>query len=140
MSKDPQIMRAVAHFLTWIEAELKAEWALWPLFDSRALESLPELESKIEQLVDELKVAYLAAVNTSNHYEQNVIIRSGGIDIQSEHLTIGGDVAGRDKIAIVYNSLFLRRFDSLNDYYIAPDAVFQRVRIADFVGREWLIA
>ncbi len=48
----PLITAAASDFLHWLETELKQEEALQPIFDSRALETLPALEAKVDALVD----------------------------------------------------------------------------------------
>ena len=126
-------VRPATDFLGWLEAELKAEEAFQPLFDSRALESLPAIESNLDKLTSQLEKALAVASN----YEQTVVKRSGGIDFHGD-ATVHGSVAGRD--VNIYNSYFSGRFASLSDYYIPPDAVYQRVKVEDFVGREWLTA
>ena len=80
-------------------------------------------------------------MTVANNYEQTLVNRSGGVDFQAQEVTIGGDVVGRDKIVSnIYNTYFTGGFDTLDDLYVRPAAVFQRVRVQDFVGREWLTA
>jgi hypothetical protein len=159
LSKREDLNAASAYFVELLTSELKHEAALQPLFDSRVLESLPAIEAKLDQLTNALK----QAMTVANNYEQTVVIRSGGVDFQTQAVTIGGDVVGRDKIvddsihvgdisgvqavaighgasASVTNNYFVGDFVTLDDLYIRPDAVFQRVRVQDFVGREWLTA
>jgi hypothetical protein len=62
------IARAAADFLHWLESELKAEQVFQPLFDSRALESLPALEAKMDALAAELKRACEALVKQAESY------------------------------------------------------------------------
>ncbi len=167
LSKREDLNAASAYFVELLTSELKHESALQPLFDSRALESLPAIEAKLDQLTDALK----QALTVATHYEQTVVNRSGGVDFQAQEVTIGGDLVRRDKITTnidtgggaylagdvnvgiggefvgrdkfvsnTYNTYFIGDFVTLDDLYIRPDAVFQRVRVQDFVGREWLTA
>jgi hypothetical protein len=137
LSKRENLNAASSYFVELLTSELKRESALQPLFDSRALESLPAIEAKLDQLMN----ALTQAMTIANNYEQTVVNRSGGVDFQAQDVTIGGDVVGRDKIVSnVYNSYFGGDFATLDDLYVRPDAVFQRVRVQDFVGREWLTA
>jgi hypothetical protein len=149
LSKREDLNAASAYFVELLTSELKHESALQPLFDSRALESLPAIEAKLDTLTtaleSNLKQALAIANNYQqtvvNHYEQTITNRTGGVDFQAQEVTIGGDVVGRDKIVSnTYNTYFTGGFETLNDLYVRPDAVFQRVRVQDFVGREWLTA
>ncbi len=137
LSKREDLNAASAYFVELLTSELKHESALQPLFDSRALESLPAIEAKLDQLANALK----QAMTIANNYEQTIVNRSGGVDLQAQDVTIGGDVVGRDKIVSnTYNTYFTGEFATLDDLYVRPDAVFQRVQVQDFVGREWLTA
>jgi hypothetical protein len=137
LSKREDLNAASAYFVELLTSELKHESALQPLFDSRALESLPTIEAKLDQLTNALK----QAMTVANNYEQTVVNRSGGVDLQAQDVTIGGDVVGRDKIVSnTFNTYFTGDFATLDDLYVRPNAVFQRVRVQDFVGREWLTA
>jgi flagellar biosynthesis GTPase FlhF len=140
---------ASAYFVDLLTAELKHESALQPLFDSRALESLPVIESQLDALAVSLDNHFKQALAIANNYQQTVVNnyqqtitnRSGGVDFQTQEVTVGGDVVGRDKVVSnTYNNYFTDGFETLDDLYVRPDAVFQRVRVQDFVGREWLTA
>lgn len=137
LSKREDLNAASAYFVDLLTSGLKYESALQPLFDSRALESLPAIEARLDQLTDALNQALMIAT----HYEQTVVNRSGGVDFQAQQINIDGDVVGRDKIVSnTYNTYFTGSFETLDDLYVRPDAVFQRVHVQDFVGREWLTA
>ena len=89
-----------------LTSELKHESALQPLFDSRALESLPAIEAKLDTLTTDAgeqpqastRHCQQLSTDVVNHYEQTITNRSGGVDFQAQEVTIGGDVVGRDKI------------------------------------------
>jgi hypothetical protein len=149
LSKREDLNAASAYFVELLTSELKTEFALQPLFDSRALESLPAIEAKLDTLTVTLDNNFKQALAIASNYQQTVVHnyqqtitnRNGGVDFQAQEVTIGGDVVGRDKVVSnVYNSYFGGDFATLDDLYVRPDAVFQRVRVQDFVGREWLTA
>jgi len=149
LSKREDFNAASAYFVKLLTSELKCESALQPLFDSRALESLPAIEAKLDALRASMKNSLKQALTIANTYQQTVVNayqqtitnRSGGVDLQAQEVAIGGDVVGRDKIVSnAYNTYFSGDFSTLDDLYVRPDAVFQRVRVQDFVGREWLTA
>ena len=128
-----QATKPAGDFLAWLEAELKAEPVFQPLFDSRALDSLPRLEEQIAKLTAELNRSLNAALKQAGEYEK-VVLSIGG-DVQ-DSVIIAGD-HNQVNVSKVYYS---GQFTSLSDYYISPDSVFQRVRVDEFVGREWLTA
>lgn len=119
--------------LAWLESELKAEPVFQPLFDSRALDSLPRLEEQITKLTAELTRSLEIALKQASEYEK--IVLSIGGDVRDSVIVVGDN--NQVNISKVYYS---GQFTSLNDYYIHPDSVFQRVRVDEFVGREWLTA
>jgi hypothetical protein len=128
--------KPAADFLKWLEAELKSEAVFQPLFDSRALESLSQLENQIEKFTTELRSGLEAALKAAKDYEK-IVIQIGG-DVKDSNIIIGD----HDQISVtnVYHHYYTDRFATLSDYYIPPDAVFQRVRVEEFIGRDWLIA
>ncbi|MCC6190319.1 MAG: hypothetical protein IT318_14905 [Anaerolineales bacterium] len=122
-------MPAATDFLLWFEAELKAEPSLQALFDSRNLEAL---EARMDELTAELRRALDLALERANAQP----VFEGGVNI-------AGDFVSGDKhvnIGAIYNTYYTGTgdFNTLRDLYIPPDGVFQRVRAADFVGRQWL--
>ena len=123
--------KPASDFLAWLEAELKAEQAFQALFDSRALDSLPRLEAEIEKLTKELTRGLAAALKIASEYEK-ISINIGG-DVIDSNIIVGDN----NTINKYYYS---GDFVSLNEYYIEPDSVFQRVRVDEFVGRDWLTA
>src|SRR5687767_7499177 len=126
--------KPAADFLKWLEAELKSEAVFQPLFDSRALESLPNLESQIQKLTTELKRGFDAALKTAKDYEK-IVMQIGG-DVKDSNIIVGDN--NQISVSNVYNNYHNGVFATLNDYYIPPDAVFQRVHVDEFVGRDWL--
>ncbi len=123
--------KPASDFLSWLEAELKAEQAFQALFDSRTLDSLPKIEAEIEKLTKELTRGLDAASKIASEYEK-ISINIGG-DVIDSNIIIGDN----NTINKYYYS---GGFVSLNEYYIEPDSVFQRVRVDEFVGRDWLTA
>ena len=119
-------VRAAKQFLAWLESELKAEPALQPLYDSRALDSLPAIEVKLDELTAQVD----RALKTAEQYS--------GVVAQAVAIAERAQVA--DPVVPVQNAYFSGGFARLADYYVPPDSVFQRVRIRDFVGRDWLTA
>ncbi|MBL0294944.1 MAG: ATP-binding protein [Saprospiraceae bacterium] len=65
-------------------------------------------------------------------------------DYQKVTLHIEGDVKDSNIIIgdnnVINKYFYSGDFVSLNEYYIPPDGVFQRVRVDEFVGRDWLTA
>jgi hypothetical protein len=114
-----------ADFLLWLEAELKSEQALQLLFDSRALDNI---EAGIEKLTQEIQRGLEAALKSANGYQ----IQVGG-NVTNSNIIVGDNNT-------VNQYFYSGDFISLNDYYIPPDGVFQRVRVDEFVGRDWLTA
>ncbi|WKZ39691.1 MAG: AAA family ATPase [Anaerolineales bacterium] len=128
--------KPAADFLNWLETELKSETVFQPIFDSRALESLPNLENQLEKLTAELKRGLDAALKTATDYEKIVLDISG--DVSGSNIITGND--NQITVSNIFNHYHTGAFATLSDYYIAPDAVFQRVRVDEFVGRDWLSA
>jgi hypothetical protein len=131
-----EVTKPAADFLKWLEAELKSETVFQPIFDSRALESLPNLENQIEKLTTELKRGFDFALGTAKDYEK-IVLEIGG-DVKDANIILGDN--NQISVSKVYNHYHTGAFATLNDYYITPDAVFQRVRVDEFVGRDWLTA
>ncbi len=128
--------KPAADFLKWLEAELKSETAFQPIFDSRALDSLPNLENQIEKLTIELKRGLDTALKTANEYEK--VTLGIGRDVSDSNIVVGNE--NQITVTKIYNQYYSGSFATLDDYYIRPDAVFQRVRVDEFVGRDWLTA
>jgi hypothetical protein len=122
---------ACADFLCFLEAELKAEAIFQPLFDSRALETLPAIETHLARLLAELP----RAITDASAYDEVVNI---GFQI-AESSAISGDLIYGGKVTKIYNTYYSGNFNQLRDLYIPPDDVMQRVHVSEFVGREWLI-
>ncbi|MBI5955086.1 MAG: ATP-binding protein [Chloroflexi bacterium] len=125
--------KPAAYFIERFEAELKAEPALQFIFDSRALESLPKLEAEIQKLSAELQRGLDEALKVAQNYQQATIRISGDV--------IGdGIIIGNNNQLTINKYYYSGDFIALNEYYIPPDGVFQRVCVVEFVGREWLTA
>ncbi|MBC7879597.1 MAG: ATP-binding protein [Anaerolineales bacterium] len=128
--------KPMADFLLWLEAELKAEQAFQALFDSRALDSLPHIEAEIEKLTKELTRGLAAALKIASEYERIALKVEG--DIKDSNVIVGD--GNQINVSNIYNTYYTGAFDKLNDFYVPPDSVFQRVRVDEFVGRDWLTA
>lgn len=105
-----------AYFLERLEDELRIETVFQDLFNSKALDSI---ESHLARLSADLVKATTAAttyqeVVTNNYYSSD------------------------NRINNIYNTYYSGHFSQLKDLYVPPDDVFQRVRVQEFVGREWL--
>jgi hypothetical protein len=129
-------IKPASDFLAWLEAELKAEQAFQALFDSRALDSLPRLEAEIEKLTKELTRGLDTALKIASEYER-IALNVGG-NIQDANIILGD--GNQINVSNIYNTYYTGAFDRLNDFYVPPDSVFQRVRVDEFVGRDWLTA
>jgi hypothetical protein len=117
--------KPASDFLTWLDAELKGEQVFQPLYDSRALDGI---EAGIENLTLELRRSLDAALKNAGQYMD---------------LNVGGDIANSVITTGNYNQVnvnhyYSGNFVSLKDFYEAPDAVFKRVRVEEFIGRAWL--
>jgi hypothetical protein len=136
---DARVTRACAQFLQWLENELKREDAFRDLYDSRALDSL---EAKFDELVRLLTTEREKALQRAQAYQPVIAqtTQTGGVNIAGSAQVHAQDIFGGSKYVIQnYHAYFCDRFTSLDDYYIAPDAVFQRVKVDEFVGRAWLL-
>lgn len=123
--------KPASYFIKRLEAELKAEPALQALFDSRALESLPKLEAEIQKLTGDLQRGLNAALKSAGDYQKVTLHIEG--DVKDSNIIIGDN-------NVINKYYYSGDFISLNEYYIPPDGVFQRVRVDEFVGRDWLTA
>ncbi len=92
LSKREDLNAASAYFVELLTSELKNESALQPLFDSRALESLPAIEAKLDTLTTTLENNLKQALAIANNYQQTVVNndqqtitnRSGRVDFQAQ--------------------------------------------------------
>jgi hypothetical protein len=126
---DAKIVEASAQWLSWLEAELKSEEALQPIFDSRALQYLPKLEEKVDILIRDIQLGLDTAIEQSKQYDKIIQLIQNSIDRGTQ------DDKRVERTAKYY---FAGEFNSLNDLYIPPTSIFQRTRINEFKGREWL--
>ena len=110
----------------WLEAELAKQPALQPLYDSRALERIAKDTEAIRWALEE-------ALAEAQKYERVVQV-GGSLD---RSIVVTGD---RNVVTQLFQTYFVGDYVPLSDLYLSPDAVFQRVRLDDFVGREWLEA
>ena len=71
------VNRAASNFLLWLESELKMESVFRPITDSRALESLPLLEAKLDILTSELNRAYETVLKQASKYQEMILAEAG---------------------------------------------------------------
>jgi len=115
---------AAADFLKWLEAELENQEVLRPLYDSRALAQIAQNTEAIRQALER---NYEAAMAEAKRYAQVVGDVSNSVIVAGDHNVV--------------TQIFLSGdYAPLSDLYIPPDPVFKRVRLEDFIGREWLTA
>jgi len=123
-----ELTPACTDFLCWLESELRARPGFQPFFDSQALDAIAEATAETAQAVGALRAELARALGEAAKY-QVVVERAQGLVV--------GDHAN---VTNVYHTYFSNGFATLADYYVPPDAVFQRVRADEFVGRDWLTA
>ena len=123
-----ELTPACADFLGWLESELRTRPKFQPFFDSRALDAIAEATAETAQAVDALRAELGRALGEAAKYQ--VVVE------QAQGLVVGDNAT----VTNVYHTYFSNGYATLADYYIPPDAVFQRVRVEEFVGREWLTA
>lgn len=100
------------------------------MWDSRALEQIAANTEAIRRTLEEKRCR---AIQEAARYRPVVEIagdlRQGAVITGSKNL-----------IAQVFHTYLGGDYMSLADLYLSPDAVFDRVRLDDFAGREWLEA
>jgi hypothetical protein len=111
-------------FLRWLETEAKAQPALAPVFDSRALERLHDIAVSLEGLRTDLT----RVISEAKRYD--VVIE------QSRGVVVGHQA----HVTQVFSTYYGGDYVSLGEYYLRPDPIFQRVHLEHFVGRDWLKA
>jgi hypothetical protein len=125
---DAALVRGASDFCDWLNAELHSEPILQPLFNYQSLANLPAMEARLENLVQEISELRRQAVDTLNSYAEVIAQR---VSIQGSH-----NIVGSHNSLTVYNQYFMG--DTPETLYKRPDAVFERVKLDQFVGREWL--
>lgn len=124
-----KLLPATSDFFRWLGAELRQRSEFQPLFDSQALDTaIAEATVQTAQATEILSEELTQALAEASKYY--VVVK------QAQGLVIGDQAS----VSNVYNQYFSDDFSTLDDYYIRPDAVFQRVQIEEFMGREWLTA
>ncbi|BCX03914.1 MAG: hypothetical protein KatS3mg053_1852 [Candidatus Roseilinea sp.] len=124
-------VEASAHFLRLLEAELRHDPHFRAIFDSRALDALPEIGDKLDRLNEQLR----RAIQDAEAYRIAIegVHTQGSAAIANSTVTTGRDFIGRDQII---NHYYLAdRYDALKVFYDPPDYVFRQVNVAAFVGR-----
>ena len=123
-----ELAPACADFVGWLESELRARPEFRPFFDSRALDAIAEATAETAQAVDTLRAQLTDALGKASKYRVTIERAQG--------LVVGDNAT----VTNIYLTYFSDGFATLADYYVPPDAVFQRVRADEFVGRDWLTA
>lgn len=123
-----ELTPVAADFLGWFKAELRARREFQPLFDSRALDAIADATTQTAQALESLKAELQQAQAGAEKYA--IVVEKG------QGLVIG------DKATVtnIFNTYFDGDFATLEELYLAPDEVFERVRLEDFTGRQWLKA
>jgi hypothetical protein len=124
--RSPELIKVAAEFLRWLEAELRARAEFQSFFDSRALDSIADATSQIEHALDALQVQFTNALAQAGKYQLTIEKAQG--------LVIGDNAS----VSNVFQTFFAGDYVSLQDFYLPPDPVFERVTLDDFVGRAWL--
>ncbi len=134
-----ELTAVCADLIHYLESELKEQPALQPLFDSRALEQLAELAQDVAAIRRSLEEVLERAAK----YEG--IVRQAQELVQASYtVTVPGGqgvvVGERAQVSNVFHTYFDADYATLDELYLCPDPVFERVRLDEFVGREWLAA
>jgi len=119
-----ELTEPAADFLFWLTAEAKAQPALAPFFDGNAIERVNDSAEGMAKLRADIKRVLIE----SQRY-QITLDKAQGVVI--------GDL---NQVTQVFHSYYGGDYASLDAFYILPDAVFQRVDVNHFTGREWLTA
>ena len=89
---------------------------------------------------------YRLFIAQGNHFEVPDPLPTGAsVTIAGDVNLDQGDFIGRDKIVHFlitgdYNKVFVGNYERLQDAYINPSSVFDRINLEHFTGREWLLA
>ena len=130
-------IEASSQFLTWLDGELRREPIFQPLYDSRALarlhelQALPEMTALLRQIVQALQRDEAAAKQYQTTIESTGGAVVGGQVTVSSH----GAFVGRDQIT--YNFL-AGGYAHLRDLYKSSSELFRTRKIDRFVGRREL--
>ena len=113
-----------AAFLGWLEKELRAQDEFRPLFEGRILDSIVESSAQTEHAVQQLRQDLQATLTRAAEY------RTPAHQAQAT-----SDNADATAVSRVF---FGGDYATLEEFYLSPDEVFERVQVGDFVGRTWL--
>jgi hypothetical protein len=113
---------ASADFLGWLKNELRARDEFRSLFEERALDSIAVSSAQTEQAVQQRSRDLRVALTRAAEY-QNPIYQATSEDVDA---------------TVLPWTFFGGNYASLEEFYLSPDKVFERVRVKDFVGRAWL--
>lgn len=108
--------------LHWLEAELKEQPALQPLFDHRALAALPPMAEDVAAIRQVLEEARDQAARYHTVVEQ------------AQGMAIGDHAQVTNTFITYMGGIYATQAE----LYIRPDPVFEPLRLDEFTGRAWL--
>ncbi len=127
--RDQRISEATAaasDFLRCLRAELRARDEFQQDYDSIALDTVAEASMQNAELIKALRADLERTLNQAAKYQVTVQEAKG--------LVIGDNAT----VTNTFQTFFDSNYASLQEYYLPPDDVFERVRVNEFVGRAWL--
>ncbi len=121
-----EAMHPAADLLRWLDAELRGRPEFQALFDSRALDTIAGHAAQMAEAVERLQRELAEVLVAATKYQ---------VTIQRAQGLVLGDNA---TVSNVFQTYFDHDYATLQEYYLPPDGVFDRVRLDDFVGRTWV--
>ncbi len=121
-----EIASAAENLIRFLRAELRARGELLQDYDALDVNAVERSSTSIERSVEALRAELYQALSHAAKYEVTVQEAKG--------LVIGDHATVTNTFQTFYES----NYASLQEYYIPPDEVFERVRVDEFVGRAWL--
>lgn len=125
--------RASVDFLRFFRAELRARDEFQQDFDSMAIDAIAVASvqtaassAQIAQSLSALKQELAQALTQATRYQ--VVIKEAK----------GSVIGDNANVTNVFQTFFAGDYANLQEFYIPPDEVFERVRLNEFVGRTWL--
>lgn len=140
LARDDAHVRACGGFLHVLEAELKQEPEFRDMFDSRALDTLERNVVELTRVLTEQRDAELKRAEKYQSIIQNIAYEHGVRISDNASVHVDGDFVAGDKRVKIQHAYFSGDFAALDDLYVEPLQVFKRVRVHEFIGREWLTA
>ncbi len=119
---------AAMDFLRFLRAELRARDEFQQDYDSMALDTVAEASTTIAKSIEVLRADLERTLTQAAKYQ---------VTIQEAKGLVIGDNA---TVSNVFQTFLDGNYATLQEFYIAPDDVFDRVRVDEFAGRAWLEA